>query len=155
MSGHLFLMTRELNILMITSVTSLTGLIKKYPTIGARKAEWKERPKLPSMDFIFDRGLPASRVEPSVLSEVLTSSSRLSLREWIIFDDLRSSCPSIPLRRSRYKMDVTFGGVFPAYHHGCTFEDNLQRSSSRLRSGEAYVLTWHSFPIRIGGLCSH
>ena len=42
MSGYLSLMTRELNIITATSITSLTSLITKYPTIGARKAKQKK-----------------------------------------------------------------------------------------------------------------
>ena len=155
MSGYLSLMTWELNIITATSITSLTSLITKYPMIEAWKAEHKERPKLPHVDFIFDRGSPASRVEPSVLSEILTSSPRLASQGWIIFDDPRSFCPSIPLRGSCHKIYITFGGIFSAYHHGCKIEDHLRRSSSRLRLEEAPAMAWHSFPVGIGGLCSH
>ena len=35
-------MTRELNILPVISIPSLTSLITKYPTIGARKAKQKK-----------------------------------------------------------------------------------------------------------------
>ena len=71
------------------SIASLTGLITKYPTI---RSETKDIPKLPHADFIFNRGSPASRVEPTVLSEVLACSPRLASREWIIFDDPQPSC---------------------------------------------------------------
>ena len=155
MSGYLSLMTRELNILTAISIASLTDLITKYPTIRARKAEQKERPKLPHADFIFNRGSPASRVEPSVLSEVLASSSRLASRGWIIFDDPRPSCLSILLRGSCHKVDNTFGGVFPAYLRGRTIEDHLRWSSSDLCPRKTPVMMWHPFPIGIGGLCSH
>ena len=150
MSGYLSLMIRELNILTVISIASLTGLTTKDTTIGTRKAEQKERPKLPHADFISIG--PASRVEPSVLSEVLASSPRLASQGWIIFDDLWHSYLSIPLRGFCHKIDITFGGVSPAYHWGCTIKDHLWRSSSRLRSGEALVMM---FLIRIGGLCSH
>ena len=155
MSGYLSIMSRELNIITVILIASITGLVTKNPTIGARKAEQKERPKLLHADFIFDRGSLTSRVEPSVSSEVLASSSRLASQGWIIFDDPWPSCPLIPLRRSCYKVDITFGCVFPACHRGCTIEDHLRRSSSSLRPGEAPVMTWHSFPIGIGGLCLH
>ena len=54
------------------------GVITENPTIGARKVERKVRPKLTRVDLIFDQGLPASRVELSVLNEVLTSSLRIA-----------------------------------------------------------------------------
>ena len=148
-------MTQELNILTVMSIPSLTGLITKYPTIGARKAEQKERPKLPHADFIFDQGLPASWVVPSVLSEVLAFFLRLASWGWIIFDDSWPSCPWIPLRGSCHKMDITFDSVSLVYHRGCTIEDHLWRSSSHLCLREALVMTWLPFPIRIGGLCSY
>ena len=103
-----------------------TGLVTQCPTIGVRNKERKVRPKLPYVDFIFDRGLPASRVEPSVLSEVLAYSLRLALREWIIFEDPWPSCPSIPLRGSCHKINSTFSGVFPFYLRGCRIEDHLR-----------------------------
>ena len=90
MSGYISLMSQELNILTVISIASLTDLNTKHSTIGARKVEQKERPKLQCVDFMFDRGLPASQVEPSVLSEVLASTPRLASREWIIFDDPQS-----------------------------------------------------------------
>ena len=73
-------MTREFNILTVMSILSLTGLVTKYPTIGAKITEHQEKPKLPRVDFIFYRGSPTSRVEAYVLSEVLTSSLRLASR---------------------------------------------------------------------------
>ena len=131
------------------------GLITKYSTIGAKIKEQKEKPKLPCVDFIFDRGSPALRVEPSVLIEAFASSPRLVLRGWIIFDDPQPSCPSILLRGSWHKVNITFGSVFPAYLRGCTIDDRLLWSSSRLRPRETHVVTWHPFHIGIGGLCSH
>ena len=148
-------MTRELNILTVISIASLTGIITKYPTIGAKITEQKEKPKLPRMDFIFNRRSLASRVEPSVLSEALASSPRLASRGWIIFDDLRPSCPSILLRGTWHKVVITFGGIFPAYLHRCTIDDHLRWSSSCLRLRKAPVMTWHPFHIGIRGLCSH
>ena len=120
MGDYFSLMTQELNILTVISIASLIDLVTKHLTIGARKAEQKEKLKLPYADFFFDRGSPASWVEPSILSEVLDSSSRLASQGWIIFVDLWPSCPSIPLRGSYHKVDITLGGVFLAYHHGCT-----------------------------------
>ena len=107
------------------------------------------------MDFIFDWRSPASWVEPSVLSEVIASSPRLASRVWFTFDDLRPSCPSIPLRGYCHNPDVIFGDVFPAYHHRYKIEDHLRQSSSRLYPRGTLVMTWHSFLVGIGGLCSH
>ena len=118
------------------------------------KTEWKVRPKLTRVEFIFDQGSPASWVELSVLNEVLTSSPRLASQGWIIFDDLRPSYLSIPLRGSCHKLDASFGGVFLSYHRGCKIEDQLRRSSSSLRPGGAPMMMWHSFPIGTRGLSS-
>ena len=107
------------------------------------------------MDIIYDRGPPASQVEAHVLSEVLTSSPRLASQGWIIFKDPRSSCLSIHLRGSCHEADISFDGIPPVYLRGCTIEDHLRRSSSSSRLGGAPVLTWRSFPIGIGGLCSY
>ena len=120
--------------------------------IGVRHKEPKERLKVPHMDFIFDRGSPASRVELSVLSEVLASSLRLASRGWIIFEDPRPSCLSIPLRGSCHKIDTTFGGASPVYLLGCSIEGHLRQSSSILRPGKAPVMIWHCFAVGIGGL---
>ena len=139
----------------IITIASLTGVVTKHPTIGARKVERKERPKLTRVDFIFDRWSPASRVERSVLSEVLTSSPRIASRRQILFDDPRSSCLSIPLRGSCHKIDTTFGGAFLAYLRGCRIEYYLWQSSPILRPREAPVMMWHYFTVRIGGLCLH
>ena len=119
------------------------------------KSRTKERPKLPCVDFIFDWGSQASRVEPSILSEVLISSQRLSSQRWIIFEDPRPSCSSIPLRGSCHKMDTIFGGASPAYLRGCKIEGHLWQSSSILRPGEVPVMMWHCFAVGIGGLCSY
>ena len=73
-----FLKDSDIEYQTVILIASLAGLITKYPTIGARKAERKVRPKLTRVDFIFDRGLLASRVELFVLNEVLTSTSRLA-----------------------------------------------------------------------------
>ena len=102
------------------------------------------------MDFIFDRGSPVLRVKLSVLNEVLTSSPRLALRAWIIFEGLQPSCPSIHLRRSCNKIDTTFGGAFLAHLRGCKIEGHLRQSSSCLRPGEAPVMIWHSFLLGLG-----
>ena len=112
--------------------------------------EQKERPKLPHVDFIFDRGSPTSRVELSVLSEVVASSPRLASRGWIIFKDQRPPRTSIPLRGPCHKIDTTFGGASPVYLRGCSIEDHLRQSSSILRPGEALVMMWHCFAIVIG-----
>ena len=93
MGSYLSLMTQELNILTVISIASLIDLVTKHLTIGARKVEQKEKLKLPYADFFFDRGSPASWVEPSILSEVLDSSSRLASQGWIIFVDLWPSYP--------------------------------------------------------------
>ena len=148
MSGYLSLMTRELNILTVISISSLTGLIIKYPMIGAKITE-QERPKLPRVDFIFDRGSPASRVEPYILSEVLTSSPKLASRGWIIFEDPRPSCLSIPLRGSCHKINTTFGGASSFYLRRCSIEGHLWQSSSILHPGEAPVMMWHCFAVGI------
>ena len=97
MCGYLSVKTRTLNISTVITITSLTGAITENSMIGARKAERKVRPKLTCVDFIFDQGLPASRVNLSILNVVLTSSLRLAWQGLIIFDDPWPSCPSIPL----------------------------------------------------------
>ena len=139
---------------MVITIASLTGVVTGYPTIGAKKAGRKVRLKLTRVDFIFDWGSPASWVERSVLREVFTSSLRPALQGPIIFDDPRSSYPSIHLRGSCHKIDTTFGDVFSAYPRGCIIEDHLRRSSSCLRPGEAPMMMWYSFPIAIGGSSS-
>ena len=142
MCSYFSIVTPELNIYGYINPESY-GLSYKISQDRGKKSGIKERPKLPRVDFILDRVSLASRVEPSVLNEVLVSSLRLASQGWIIFEDPRSSCPSIPLQGSCHKIDTTFGGAFPAYLHGCKIEDHLRQSSSILRSGEAPMMAWH------------
>ena len=121
MHSYVSLKTR---ISTVITIVNLTGVVTEYSTIGARKAERNERPKLTRVDFFFDQGSPASRVERSILSEVLTSSPKLASRHQILFDDLRSSCPSIPLRGTGHKIGITFDNVCPTYHRESKVEDH-------------------------------
>ena len=152
MHSYVSLKTR---ISTVITIVNLTGVVTEYSTIGARKAERNERPKLTRVDFFFDQGSPASRVERSVLSKILTSSPRPASWKWIIFDYLRPSCPSIPLRRFCHKIDTSFSGAFPAHLRGCKIRDHLGQSSFILCPGEALVMTWHCFAIQIRSLYSH
>ena len=146
------LKNRRLNTSTVITIASLTRVVTENPTIGAKKAERKVRLKLTRVDFIFDRGSPASRVEHSVLSEVFTSSQRLASRGGSSSMTHGLLRLSISLRGSYYKIDTTFDGVFPAYPHGCIIEDHLRQSSSTLCPGKAPVMMWHYFAVGIGSL---
>ena len=122
-------------------------------------SHFKERPRVPCADFIFDRGTPAPGAKPSILSEVLASSSRLALRVWIIFEDPRpcpsiplrgSSCPSIPLRGSSCELRSSFGEALYDHLRWRMIEDHLRQSSLILRSCDDVAST--SFVVE--GLCT-
>ena len=107
------------------------------------------------MNSISDHGSPASRVESSVFNEVLASSPRPALRGWIIFEDPRPSCPSIPLRGSCHKINTTSGGASLVYLRGYKIEGHLRQSSFILLSREASVMTWHCCAVRNERLYLH
>ena len=79
----------------------------------------------------------------SVLSEILASFLRLASRRWIIFEDPQPSCPSIPLRGSCHKINITSGGASLAYLWWHKIEGYLQQSSHTFSSGNAPVMTWY------------
>ena len=119
------------------------------PLQAGTVSHFKERPRLPCADFIFDRGAPASRAKLSILSKVIASSSRLALRVWIIIEDPRL-CPSIPLRGSSCELRSSFGGALHDHLRGRTIEDHLRQSLFILRSCDDVAST--SFAAE--GLCT-
>ena len=131
----------------------LRAKLSNIPQSGVA-SDIKKKPKLPCVDFIFDRGSPASRVEPTALSEVLVPSPRLSSRVQNLSEDLRPSYLSFLFRGYCHKLSTIFSDAFTDYPRGYKIKGHLQQSSFILRLREASVMTWRCFAVRIEGLGS-